>query len=68
MAKVAGRFDLILDTVPYVHDVNPYVPTLVTGARTSAIAVRHARAGAAQLEASKSVSTLALDLEEFGGP
>jgi uncharacterized zinc-type alcohol dehydrogenase-like protein len=23
-----GRFDLIIDTVPYVHDVNPYVPTL----------------------------------------
>jgi uncharacterized zinc-type alcohol dehydrogenase-like protein len=28
MAKVAGRFDLIIDTVPYAHDVNPYVPTL----------------------------------------
>jgi len=28
MAKVAGRFDLIIDTVPYVHDVNPYLPTL----------------------------------------
>ncbi|HWQ07845.1 MAG TPA: NAD(P)-dependent alcohol dehydrogenase [Holophaga sp.] len=23
-----GRFDLILDTVPYVHDLNPYLPTL----------------------------------------
>jgi uncharacterized zinc-type alcohol dehydrogenase-like protein len=31
MAAVAGRFDLIIDTVPYVHDVNPYVPTLATG-------------------------------------
>ena len=28
MASVAGRFDLIVDTVPYVHDVNPYIPTL----------------------------------------
>ncbi len=26
--RVAGRFDLIIDTVPYVHDLNPYVPTL----------------------------------------
>jgi len=31
MATVAGRFDLIIDTVPYLHDVNPYVPTLATG-------------------------------------
>jgi uncharacterized zinc-type alcohol dehydrogenase-like protein len=31
MAAVAGRFDLIIDTVPYVHDVNPYVPTLAAG-------------------------------------
>jgi uncharacterized zinc-type alcohol dehydrogenase-like protein len=30
MAAAAGRFDLILDTVPYVHDLNPYVPTLAT--------------------------------------
>ena len=30
MASVAGRFDLIIDTVPYQHDVNPYVPTLAT--------------------------------------
>ena len=28
MAAVKGRFDLIIDTVPYVHDVNPYLPTL----------------------------------------
>jgi uncharacterized zinc-type alcohol dehydrogenase-like protein len=28
MASVAGRFDLIIDTVPYGHDVNPYVATL----------------------------------------
>jgi len=30
MASAAGRFDLIVDTVPYVHDLNPYVPTLAT--------------------------------------
>lgn len=28
MASVKGEFDLIIDTVPYVHDVNPYVSTL----------------------------------------
>ena len=28
MTAVAGRFDLIIDTVPYVHDINPYMPTL----------------------------------------
>ena len=28
MAKRAGQFDLIIDTVPTVHDVNPYMPTL----------------------------------------
>lgn len=28
MATVTGRFDLIIDTVPYVHDLNPYIPTL----------------------------------------
>lgn len=28
MEAVAGEFDLIIDTVPYVHDVNPYVQTL----------------------------------------
>lgn len=26
MAAVAGRFDLIVDTVPYVHDTNPTFP------------------------------------------
>jgi uncharacterized zinc-type alcohol dehydrogenase-like protein len=31
MGAVAGRFDLIIDTVPYAHDLNPYVPTLATG-------------------------------------
>lgn len=31
MAKVAGRFDLIIDTVPNLHDLNPYVPTLASG-------------------------------------
>ena len=28
MEAVAGRFDVIIDTVPYDHDVNPYMPTL----------------------------------------
>jgi alcohol dehydrogenase (NADP+) len=28
MAAVKGQFDLIIDTVPYVHDLNPYLPTL----------------------------------------
>jgi uncharacterized zinc-type alcohol dehydrogenase-like protein len=31
MAAAANQFDLIIDTVPYVHDVNPYLPTLATG-------------------------------------
>ncbi|WP_291272061.1 NAD(P)-dependent alcohol dehydrogenase [Geothrix sp.] len=30
MAAVADRFDLIVDTVPYIHDLNPYLPTLAT--------------------------------------
>ncbi|TDW47298.1 putative zinc-type alcohol dehydrogenase-like protein [Flavobacterium sp. 270] len=28
MKSVKGKFDLIIDTVPYVHHVNPYVTTL----------------------------------------
>ncbi|MCE1248939.1 MAG: NAD(P)-dependent alcohol dehydrogenase [Firmicutes bacterium] len=28
MAASAGEFDLIIDTVPYAHDLNPYLPTL----------------------------------------
>lgn len=28
MQSVSGTFDLIIDTVPYEHDVNPYLPTL----------------------------------------
>lgn len=28
MAKVAGEFDLIIDTVPYTHDLNGYLSTL----------------------------------------
>lgn len=28
MSALAGQFDLILDTVPYTHDLNPYLPTL----------------------------------------
>lgn len=28
MAAVTGKFDLIIDTVPSEHDLNPYLPTL----------------------------------------
>ncbi len=28
METAKGSFDLIVDTVPYVHDLNPYLPTL----------------------------------------
>ena len=28
MASVKGKFDLIIDTVPYQHDINPYILTL----------------------------------------
>lgn len=28
MSAVIGKFDLIIDTVPYIHDVNPYIATL----------------------------------------
>ena len=28
MAQVTGAFDLIIDTVPYAHDLNLYIPTL----------------------------------------
>jgi uncharacterized zinc-type alcohol dehydrogenase-like protein len=28
MASVNNKFDLIIDTVPYVHDVNPYIMSL----------------------------------------
>ena len=28
MAAVKGQFDLIIDTVPDVHNINPYIPTL----------------------------------------
>ena len=28
MKSVSGKFDLIIDTVPYVHDLNPYIATL----------------------------------------
>ena len=28
MAAVNNKFALIIDTVPYVHDVNPYIPSL----------------------------------------
>jgi uncharacterized zinc-type alcohol dehydrogenase-like protein len=28
MTTVNNRFELIIDTVPYAHDINPYIPTL----------------------------------------
>ncbi len=28
MQSVNGKFDLIIDTVPYTHDINPYIQTL----------------------------------------
>ena len=28
MKSVANQFDLIVDTVPYDHDLKPYIPTL----------------------------------------
>ena len=28
MKSVSGKFDVIIDTVPYDHDVNPYISTL----------------------------------------
>jgi uncharacterized zinc-type alcohol dehydrogenase-like protein len=28
MSAMRNRFDLIIDTVPYNHDINPYLPTL----------------------------------------
>lgn len=28
MKSVNGKFDLIIDTVPYIHDINPYIQTL----------------------------------------
>ena len=30
MEAVKGKFDLIIDTVPYAHDLNAYLPTLAT--------------------------------------
>lgn len=30
MEAAAGKFDLIIDTVPYAHDLNPYIATLST--------------------------------------
>lgn len=31
MKAVSGQFDLIIDTVPYAHDLNAYTATLATG-------------------------------------
>ncbi len=31
MKKAANTFELIIDTVPYAHDINPYISTLATG-------------------------------------
>ncbi|MBQ0152889.1 MAG: NAD(P)-dependent alcohol dehydrogenase [Chryseobacterium sp.] len=28
MKSVKGKFDVIIDTVPYIHDINPYITTL----------------------------------------
>lgn len=28
MKSVSNKFDLIIDTVPYEHDINPYMQTL----------------------------------------
>ena len=28
MTSVNNKFDLIIDTVPYVHDINPYIASL----------------------------------------
>lgn len=28
MNAVKGKFDVIIDTVPYIHDINPYIQTL----------------------------------------
>jgi len=28
MTSVNNKFDLIIDTVPYGHDINPYMPLL----------------------------------------
>ncbi len=28
MKSARGKFDLIIDTVPYIHDINPYISTL----------------------------------------
>jgi len=30
MARINAKFDLIIDTVPYAHDLKPYLPTLST--------------------------------------
>jgi len=30
MSAIQGRYDVIIDTVPYVHDLNPYIPALAT--------------------------------------
>jgi alcohol dehydrogenase (NADP+) len=33
MSSLKGRFDVIMDTVPYVHDVNPFIATLALNGR-----------------------------------
>jgi len=30
MKSATGKFDLVIDTVPNIHDINPYIPTLKT--------------------------------------
>ena len=51
MAAVAGRFDLILDTVPHQHDLNPYLATLKRDGTSywSACSSRWSRRHGAQL-------------------
>ena len=37
MAKSAGAFDVIIDTVPVAHDLNPYLPLLDIGGELSIV-------------------------------
>ena len=37
MEKAAGSFDVIIDTVPVAHDINPYIPLLDIGGEISIV-------------------------------
>ncbi|KLI63102.1 NAD(P)-dependent alcohol dehydrogenase [Aurantiacibacter marinus] len=37
MAKAARSFDVIVDTVPVIHDINPYIPLLDIGGEISIV-------------------------------